>query len=419
MELEQQLAYCNRCGLCLAVCPTYWDSGVETQSPRGRLALIQALQRGELSPSNGLWEHLYHCLDCRACQTVCPSGVKVGEQVVATRGQASKGLSFANSLFLKELLPHLQRMEFSLWPLRIYQNSGLQALMRRLRFLQLLPGPWDRWDALLPSLSEPPLRPTLPEITPPRGEKRYRVGFLLGCFMSLFFGRASRATVRVLAENGCEVVTPREQKCCGAPHHSQGDNETLIKLAQQNIAAFEKAGVEVIVTDCAACGAMAKEYGQLLASDPLWGKRAMVHSCKVMDVSQFLMQIPLNENFGKIQRRVTYHDPCHLVHAQGVSQQPRDLLRAIPDLELVEMAEANWCCGGAGAYGLTHWERSTRILERKMTNIAATAAEAVVTANPGCLLQLELGARRYPMKLQVVHLTELLDEAYVAGHKDP
>ncbi|HKZ51499.1 MAG TPA: (Fe-S)-binding protein, partial [Dehalococcoidia bacterium] len=250
---------------------------------------------------------------------------------------------------------------------------------------------------------------SLPEVVPAKGPRKLRVGFFLGCVMNLAFAGVSRATVRVLSENGCEVVTPREQRCCGAPHESEGDEATLRALARQNIAAFQGRGIDLIVTDCAACGAALKGYAELL------GDGAGEFSAKVRDIAEFLTETPLEGELRPLPYRVAYHEPCHLVHAQKVSAQPKALLRAIPGLKLVELPEATWCCGSAGSYVLTHPERSMQVLDRKMGNIAAANAEVVATGNPGCLMQLGLGVKRHGLKVRIAHPVELLAEAYGAS----
>lgn len=398
--------HCNRCGLCLPACPTYRETRLETQSPRGRLALIRAVARGDLEPGPGFVAHLYHCLYCRACETACPAGIPVGQWVAAARTQVEMGRAqpILKRLILRHILPHQQRLEASFWVIKLYQKLGLDKALGG-----LLPA-----TSLLPPLSRRPLSGELPEVTPAHGEVRFRVGFFLGCAMNLFFPQASAASVRVLAHNGCEVVTPQGLACCGAPHLSLGDTQTAITLARRNIDLFEAAGVDFIVSDCAACSTTLKEYGRLLAHDSHYSQRAQAVSRKARDITEFLADIPFRREMAPIEQRVTYHEPCHLAHAQGIRQQPRALLRAIPGLELVEMSEADSCCGSAGSYVLTHYQRSMAILGRKMDNIAATRAQVVATGNPGCLLQLNRGAKHLKSNIKVLHPMELLDQAYRA-----
>ena len=418
---------CIRCGLCLSVCPTYNTDHLEVQSPRGRVALIRAVEEGRLPlESPGFKEHMYHCLDCRACQTICPSGVKVGELVVAARAELDKSEPqpwlerLLKRVMLRWVLLRPERVEWAMKPMRLYQRLGLQRLVRASRILGRLPGRLKvlgAMEELLPNLPGRPLRQELHEVTPARGEQRYRIGFFLGCVMNVVYAEASRATVNVLIENGCEVVTPKAQRCCGAPHAAEGDARTLRELARHNVELFEQWELDYVVADCAACAAQTKEYVHLLRDEPEYYDRAVAFSRKVRDITELLAEIPLKQPTGSLPVRVTYHEACHLCHAQGVKRQPRKVINQIPGIEFVEMRESDWCCGSAGIYNITHPERAAEILDRKLQNIAATEAEVVLTGNPGCLLQLEAGVRRAGMKTKVLHPTQLLDAAYRAGEK--
>jgi glycolate oxidase iron-sulfur subunit len=410
------LMSCVKCGLCLSVCPTYATDAIEIQSPRGRVQLMRAVDEGQLPLSDPVAAHMYHCLDCRACQTVCPSGVLVGEQVILARGviESRRRQPWLKRFILEQLMTHPSWLEAAMWPLRLYQWLGLQWLVRKTRVLKLLPEQLQAMERLLPPLPRTPLRRSLPEVTPAVGERAYRVGFFLGCVMSLVFAKTSARTVRVLAENGCEVVLPKAQRCCGAPHAGEGDIATLKALARHNVGLFDGYEIDYIVADCAACSAQTKEYAHLLRDDPAYAERAAAFSAKVRDVTELLAEIPLRQPLAEISRRVTYHEACHLCHAQGVTRQPREVLRAIPGVELVEMRESNWCCGSAGVYNLTHALRAQEILDRKLDNIAATGATTVVAANPGCLLQLMAGARERGLDVEVVHPVDLLAESYGA-----
>jgi glycolate oxidase iron-sulfur subunit len=270
-------------------------------------------------------------------------------------------------------------------------------------------------DDLLPDLPGRPLRSELAEVTPARGERSYRVGFFLGCVMNVVYADASRATVGVLTENHCEVVTPKAQRCCGAPHAAEGDTDTLRDLARHNVDLFETWNLDYVVADCAACAAQTKEYAHLLRDDPAYRDRAAAFSKKVRDISELLAEIPLKPPGGDVPVRVTYHEACHLCHAQGVRKQPRKVISQIPGIEFVEMKESDWCCGSAGIYNLTHPERAAQILDRKLENVSATRAEVVLTGNPGCLLQLDAGMKRKGIKARVMHPVQLLAEAYKRG----
>jgi len=414
------LLACIRCGLCLSVCPTYATDTLEVQSPRGRVALIRAVDEGRLALTDTFAEHMYHCLDCRACQTICPSGVRVGEQVLLARAQVERRRPqpLLKRLVLRWLLMRPERVELAAWGLRFYRWLGLQALVRRTGVLRWLPRVFRDLERLVPNrVPARALRPRLAEVTPAQGERRYRVGFFLGCVMNVVFAETSAATVRVLTRNGCEVITPKATQCCGAPHAGEGDFDSLRALARHNVALFSQWDLDYIVADCAACSAQIKEYGHLLQDDPRYAAPARAFSAKVRDITELLAEIPLvaPPAAAELPKRVTYHEPCHLCHAQGVTKQPRQVLQRIPGVELVEMREASWCCGSAGTYNLTHPERAEKILARKLANVAATQADIVATGNPGCLLQLEAGVREQGLRIQVRHPVELLDEAYRAG----
>jgi glycolate oxidase iron-sulfur subunit len=408
------LMSCVKCALCLSVCPTYATDAIEIQSPRGRVQLMRGVQEGQLALTDAVTEHMYHCLDCRACQTVCPSGVLVGEQVVLARAVAEsrRPQSWLKRFILRQVMTRPEWLELAMWPARLYQRLGIQWLLRRTGLIRLLPTALQSMERLLPPLPATPLRRSLPEITPAVGERRYRVGFFLGCVMSLVFARTSERTVRVLAENGCEVVLPKAQKCCGAPHTGEGDMETLKRLARHNVDLFNGYELDYIVADCAACSAQTKEYAHLLRNDPRYHEPAAAFAAKARDISELLAEIPLKQPIEEVRASVTYHEACHLCHAQGISRQPREVLRAIPGMELVEMREATWCCGSAGVYNLTHPERAQKILDRKLDNIAASGAEAVAVGNPGCLLQLMAGVRERRLDVAVLHPVDLLAKAY-------
>lgn len=413
---------CIRCGLCLSVCPTYNTDHLEVQSPRGRVALIRAVDEGRLPlASPGFKDHMYNCLDCRACQTICPSGVKVGELVLAARAEVDQREPqpflerFLKRVVLQWVLMRPERVELAIAPLRLYQKLGLQRLIQSSKLLHKLPGRLSVlgfMDELLPTLPGRPLRGELAEVTPAKETANYRIGFFLGCVMNVVYAEASRATVNVLIENHCEVVTPKAQRCCGAPHAAEGDVETVRELARHNIDLFEQWNLDYVVADCAACAAQTKEYAHLLREDPKYHARAIAFSKQVRDISELLAEIPLKIPRGSVPVKVTYHEACHLCHAQGVKKQPRKVINQIPGIEFVEMKESDWCCGSAGIYNITHPERAEEILDRKLQNVAATDAEIVLTGNPGCLLQLEGGVKRKGLKAKVMHITQLLDQAY-------
>jgi len=416
---EEQYLFCIRCGLCLSVCPTYRASLKETESPRGRVILARKALEGELELTPNFKDQMQKCMACLACNVACPVGIRPADLALNMRYVAEQiePTGWKGKLF-GGLLPYPRRMEWGALPLRLYQKLGLRWLASNLRVTRLLPAQLRDLERQLPAVPGRPLRGRLLEVTPAVGDpstssgRRRRVGFFLGCAQNLLFAEASAATVRVLARNGCEVVTPKDAQCCGMPAIGYGRQDEMRAMARHNIAVFEKWGVDAIVTDCATCGSTLKEYGHYLANDPEWAARAKAFSAQARDVSEFLAEIPLEKPRGRVEARVTYHDPCHLVRGQKVSQQPRQLLKMIDGIEFVEMAEADWCCGSAGSQLITHYEDSLAILERKIENVRATGADYVASGCPGCQMQLTVGLKRNGVKMQVVHPVLLLDRAY-------
>lgn len=412
----EDLIRCVHCGFCLDYCPTYLELGMETDSPRGRIHFIRALSEGRTELTPTLLGHLDLCLQCRACEAFCPSGVPYGRIMETARSHvlSAKGSPLGwrlRAAILRLLLSHQRRLRFVTSGLRLYQRSGLQALLRRSGVLRILPGGLAELENALPNvphhfyggqgvLAEPAANPTR------------TVGLLTGCVMPLLFPATHEATVRVLARNGLRVVAPATQTCCGALNLHAGDRETTCRLARQNIDAFLAEDVEAVITNSAGCGATMKEYGDLLAHDPEYAEKAQRFAGMVRDITEFLAELPFDREMGPLRQRVTYQDPCHLAHAQRITQPPREILAAIPELELVEMEAADRCCGSAGVYSVVQREMSMALLDEKMRSVAATGASVIATANPGCAMQLEAGLRRHRMQGRVVHVVELLDEAY-------
>ena len=409
---ENEYLNCIHCGLCLAVCPTYREQLTETASPRGRVVLARKSLEGELELDSDLIEHMYSCFTCMACNDLCPAGIHPADLALAMRQvqEQIRPTDWKQALF-GGLIPKPGRMELATLPLRLYEMLGLRRLVYALGLRKLMPAQVRDMEAMLPRLPQRPLRQVLPEVTESNSNNRYRVGFFLGCAQSLMFAKESAATVRVLARS-CTVITPKETVCCGMPAAGYGRQDLVRKQAQHNIALFEQADVEVIVTDCATCGSTLKEYRQLLAEDPAWVERAVSFSEKVRDVSEFLASIPLEKPQGRIEARVTYHDPCHLRRGQGVWKQPRALLKMIDGLEFVELPEADWCCGSAGSQLISHYETSLKVLKRKMDNLESTQAEYIASGCPACQMQLNVGIRQRGLSVQVVHPIMLLDQAY-------
>jgi glycolate oxidase iron-sulfur subunit len=405
-----KLINCMRCGMCLPACPTYKETFLETASPRGRVALIRKLQEGQLDQSERLLEYLSLCLDCQACASACPCGVNAGELVAefTCERKEETGLGFMEDLILRKLVPHPDRLETSMAPMRMYQKTGLQKLVRTLGILKMFPKPLERMEGLLPNLPARPLRQEIQEVTPAVGTERGTVGFFLGCVMSLIFSDASRATIKLLSSLGYKVITPRNQVCCGAPNMLGGDLEGLKEVALTNVEIFGDYEVDFIVTDCGGCGAELKKYGHHIE-----GEAASAFSARVRDISQVLAlhADELHAKLKLLDLKVTYHDPCHIAHCQGIRKEPRDLLKLVPGLQYAELNEADACCGSAGTYNIERPEMSDRILKRKLGNIAASGAQVLVTSNPGCLLQLKKGLADNLPQVKIMHLTEVLAQS--------
>lgn len=410
---------CVHCGLCTASCPTYVETGNENDSPRGRIYLMRAVTDGRLELNREVRRHLELCLDCRACETACPSGVQYGQLIEPFRvgmeevegaqpGATSKTDDWFHRYILFGLFPYPDRMRKSLIPARIAQRLGLDRLFIRLGLWRLLPSRLGRLVTMLPPLEKP--LPPLPPFLAAKGRRRARVALFTGCVGDVMFRHTNWATARVLQENGCDVVTPESQVCCGAIHLHAGSSEPARVLADTNLKAFDVEGVDAIVANVAGCGSMLKDYGHHW-HDGQTEERERFAS-KVQDVSEFLDQLGLITPPGKLPVTATYHDACHLVHAQKVREQPRNLLKKIPGLKLVDLPESELCCGAAGTYNLTEPEMAERLGRRKLNNIRSTGARLVITANAGCLLQIMREARMQGEVLKIMHPMEVLDLSY-------
>ena len=408
---------CVHCGLCLAYCPTFSELGTEMDSPRGRIFTIKALAEGRMSLTDSAVEHLSLCLDCRACETVCPAGVPYGRLIETAKAEIERqrpgalGRRVFRWMNFGLLLRHPRLLRLLAWKLRLYQASGLQGLVRRSGLVKLLPGTLPAWEALLPPMPARAARAPLPPLVPAEGQRRARVALLTGCVQSVVFGDHNRATARVLARNGCEVVVPRAQGCCGALNAHGGDHAGALDMARRTIETFEQTRVDAVIVNTSGCGAHMKGYGALLETDPAWAERARRFSAQVQDLSEFLAREPLRGPLHPVRMTVTYHDPCHVVHGQKIRKEPRHLLAQIPGLTVVDLPESDWCCGSAGIYNLTQPEMAARLLARKVGHVLSTGAEAVVTANPGCILQIQQGLRERGREMPVLHLVEILDRS--------
>jgi glycolate oxidase iron-sulfur subunit len=414
---QEDLARCVHCGFCLQACPTYLQLGLENDSPRGRIQLAKALveDRIEVTPSVAL--HFDLCLACRACETACPSGVPYGRIIEGARAlvQASEKRPTSwrlRSIALRLMFSRPWRLRLAFGLLRAYQSTPLAGLVR-----WLLPRGLRQREQMLPRLPKRAFEPQA--VTEPAEERKATVVMLDGCVMPLAYPDTNAATVRVLARNGCRVLVPA-QGCCGALHLHNGDPEAARQLARRNIDSFLATGADAIIVNSAGCGSTMKEYGDLFEHDAKYAAKAREFAAKVKDVAEFLVELPFEAPAAGIEARVTYQDSCHLAHAQRIRGAPRQLLRSIPGVELVELATPDRCCGSAGIYNLTQTGMSRLILADKMADVQTTGCEVIATANPGCMLQLELGVRLHGSgadDAEVVHVIELLDRAYAAEQR--
>ena len=410
------VADCVHCGFCLPACPTYLLWGRETDSPRGRIALIKGGLDGETAITDRFVRHFDTCLGCMACVTACPSGVRYDTLVAATRPQIERRADrrLGDRLFRRlvfALFPYPAHLRLAAVKLWAYQRLGLQRLARASGLLNLLPARLRAMEAVLPPVSLRGAWSTPPVRVPATGERRRRVGLLLGCVQRVFFDEVNAATIRVLAAEGCEVVIPRSQGCCGALMLHSGLEQDAVEMARRFIDAFEAeaADVDTIVINAAGCGSTLKEYGHLLRDDPVYADRARVLAGKCRDVSELLDELEPRAPRHPVPLRIAYHDACHLQHAQGVSAEPRRVLQTIPALELREIPEAGICCGSAGIYSLVEPETARELGDRKAGHILTTGAEAVVSSNPGCLLQIASRLEQADKPTRTFHLVELVD----------
>jgi glycolate oxidase iron-sulfur subunit len=382
---------------------------------------MRAIADDRLDVTKTFGEEMYFCLGCLACQTACPAGVNYAElfeharaEIEARKILANPKRNFIRGFTVSWLFLDLRRLELLGKALRLYQQLGLQTLLRRSGVLRLFPKRLQELEAMTPTVCARFSAELISPVTPAAGAKKYRVAMLTGCAQDLTFSDVNRDTVEVLAHNGCEVITPAEQSCCGSLHAHNGEWTLAQQLARRNIDQFPPGQFDAIITNAGGCGSHLKHYAKLLADDPVYLHRAHEWDCKVKDIHEWLVEIGIRKPSTERQSpfAVTYHESCHLSHGQKVVNQPREILRAIPGLQLVELPEANWCCGSAGIYNLTQPEMAGQLLTRKNKHIKSTGATTVATANPGCLLQLINGAAQEGLKLRVVHPITLLAEAY-------
>ncbi len=408
-------ADCVHCGMCLESCPTYLETGQEHQSPRGRVYLIKSVAEGKVSLNEQFMDPVFTCLDCRACETACPSNVQVGSLIESARGQVREAIPLTgwkgavSKFFLDDVFPNPKRLHTIGSLLKFYQKSGLQKVAEKTGAVKILPEHLRDIQSVTPKVNKPVLG-RLPDVLPPATpEKKGTVAMFTGCVMDVVFSDINESTIRVLQKNGYEVRIPQEQRCCGALHVHAGNREQGRELAIKNMEAFED--VDKIIINAAGCGAAMKEYAELFRNDPELHEKAEQFSAKVEDVSKFLYDGGFRKPEGEINTRITYHDACHLAHGQGVREEPRNLLKSIPGVEVVEMENSDRCCGSAGIYNITNPEMAGAVLQEKMQYVPEDV-EMISMGNPGCMLQMAMGVMKNGRSEKIVHTVQLLDWAY-------
>jgi glycolate oxidase iron-sulfur subunit len=414
---QSDLDKCVHCGLCLNACPTYRELRVEMDSPRGRIYQMAQVASGAAQIGPSYIEHIELCLACRGCETACPSGVQYGRLVEAARAEIETKVQrpwrerLIRHIVFRKLLPSRFNLGFLGALLYLYQASGLKKLVLT---LGLLPRRLQEVESLAPEIETPFFFRYYGKVVAAEHAERYRVAFLGGCIANISFARLNEATVRVLRKNGCEVSIPAAQGCCGALHVHAGLREEARALARRNIDGLLNGNYDAIITNAGGCGSTLKEYGELLEHDPEYAEKARRFSGLVKDVTEFLASMEMNPNLRAFPGVIvaTYQDSCHLAHGQKIRSAPRALLAAVPGLELREMQLSDLCCGSAGIYNVVHTGMAMALLEKKMAAVNSTGAEVIVTANPGCMLQLRAGVKKFGRGQRVKHVVEILDEAY-------
>ncbi|MEN2766626.1 (Fe-S)-binding protein [Ornithinibacillus xuwenensis] len=421
-----ELLNCMRCGFCLPSCPTYIESGNdEAHSPRGRIALMKAVVDGVIEPDNDVKRSLDLCLGCRACEPVCPSGVKYGHlleqarDIIYQNKKQSLAEKTARGIVFNKLFPNQKQVINATSLLSFYQHSGLQKIARGIGFMKLFPESLQTMEKVLPSVPKRKELKNRPSNLPALQEKKKRVAFFSGCLMDTIFMATNDATMTLLQYAGCEIVVPHTQNCCGALHGHSGEREKAKEMAKRNIIAFEHTKADYIITNAGGCGAFLVDYGYLLKDDPEWSIRAGLFSDKIKDITSILYDLDFHhENLELEEQIVTYQDSCHLKNGQKTYEEPRKLIQSIRGVNYVEMKEASRCCGSAGIYNIVESEMSMKILDHKMKQTKQTKAKTVITANPGCLLQMKLGIEREGLSstMRAVHIVDFLLEAYKTNH---
>lgn len=412
------LQQCIHCGMCLATCPTYDITKLERSSPRGRIKMIKSVARGEMEMSRIFADEMNFCLDCQACETACPAGVKYGRMVETARvvidntEYVSRAGVTIKRFALRKIVASRNGLKFVSRLLWLYQKTGLQKLVRLSRILKLFSKNLAEIETLSPVIADKFSDTQIKEIELPNGEVKYKTAFHFGCLMNTMFADINIDTIDVLKECGCKIITPQDQVCCGSLMGHNGDMEFALKLARKNIDAFDKHDYDYLISNSAGCGAFMKDYAHLLEDDPAYAEKAKRFSSKVKDVMEFFAEqkpFPKLEHELELElKNVTYHDACHLIHAQKVSTQPREVIKSLPGVKYTELEEASWCCGSAGIYNVVRYDDAVKQLERKMTNIKNTNAKIVLTGNPGCMGQIKHGTKKFNVDVEVLHPVTLI-----------
>ncbi len=416
---QELIDTCVHCGFCLATCPSYRVIGKEMDSPRGRIYLMDAINKGEAALTEATSQHFDSCLGCLACVTTCPSGVQYDKLIAATRPQVERNQprSLPDGLIRKlifNLFPYPNRLRLLLPLLWLYQKSGLQKLVRATGLLKKFFPRLAAMESILPTVTQNSFQDKFPDVIPAQGKKRYRVGMILGCVQRLFFSSVNEATARVLTANGCEVVIPKTQGCCAALPAHQGQEAQAQALARQMIDSFEGTDVDAVIINAAGCGHTLKEYGHILEDDPEYREKAKQFVAKVKDVQEFLIEVGVTAKLSPLtdgELKMVYQDACHLLHGQKISLQPRQLLRKIPGVKLREPIDAALCCGSAGVYNMLQPEVADELGEQKVDNLLNTGAELIASPNPGCSLQITKHLRLKGKEIALMHPMELLDHS--------
>lgn len=411
------LQQCMHCGLCLATCPTYDLTKMERSSPRGRIFMIKSLARGEMALSETFAEEMNFCLDCQACETACPAGVKYGRMVETARvvvDEAGYGGKFGITVkrfALRKIVASRNALKFVSRLLWLYQKTGLQKLVRTSGFLKFFSKKLFEIEKLSPVIADKFSDKQIKEVELPYGEVKYKTAFHFGCLMNTMFADINSDTIEVLKECGCKIITPEDQVCCGSLMGHNGDMDFALNLARKNIDAFDKHDYDFLISNSAGCGAFMKDYAHLLEDDPDYAEKAKRFSSKVKDMMEFIAeQKPeLSLDFKSQYDSVTYHDACHLLHAQKVGTQPRNVIKSLPGIKYSELEEAGWCCGSAGIYNVVRYNDAIKQLERKMNNIRNTKAKVVLTGNPGCMGQIKYGTQKFNVDIEVIHPVTLIN----------